>query len=202
MPSFLDAPIEATDQENTEGSEKYSNSSSEEANKISKDCIEDDALNASITHAASNDLSSSSSEGDLLPIFQTTMRRLAVPDDLPAKTNEEGTQLTNFHPESKCEFLKEWNATCLWWDSYKQQANESRNNQQSIEEQKGTREDPNTPPAIDEDGELQISSNFKDISIPFIPRNAKSLPSPPVKPHEVIPLSEYGGRAEQEEAAP
>ena len=67
MPSLL-APAEATDQENPEGSEKDSDSSFEkEANKTvieSKDCLEDDALNASITHAASNDPSSSSLEGD------------------------------------------------------------------------------------------------------------------------------------------
>ena len=134
MPSLLDAPAEATDQENLEGSEKDSDSSSEEeANKSvieSKDHIEDDALNASIRHTASNDSSSSSSEGDLLPIFQSTVRRSAVPDDLPAKTNEEGTQPTTFSPVGKCEFLKDWNATSLWWDSYKQQANESRNNRQ------------------------------------------------------------------------
>ena len=55
---------------------------------------------------------------------------------------------------------------------------------------------------IDEDGELQISGKLEDISIPFVPRNAKSLPSSPVKPHEAVPLSEYGGRAEKEEVAP
>ena len=86
MPSLLDAPAEATDQENLEGSKKDSDSSSEEeANKTvieSKDHIEDDALNASIRHTASNDSSSSSSVGDLLPIFQSTMRRSVVPDDL------------------------------------------------------------------------------------------------------------------------
>ena len=75
--SLRDQSLIITDQENIEGSEKDSNSSSEgKANKTiieSKDCIEDDALNASITHAASNDSSSSSSEGDLLPIFQSTM---------------------------------------------------------------------------------------------------------------------------------
>ena len=117
------------------------------------------------------------------------MRRSAVPDDLRAKTNEEETQPTNFSSEGKCEFLKERNATSLWWDSYKQQANESRNNQQSIKEQEAACEDSNTPPAIDEDGELQIFGNFEDISISFIPCNAKSLPSSPVKSHEAIPLS-------------
>ena len=55
---------------------------------------------------------------------------------------------------------------------------------------------------IDGDGELQLSGNFQDISVPFIPRNAKSLPSSPVKPHEAVPLSEYGGRTEKEEVAP
>ena len=55
---------------------------------------------------------------------------------------------------------------------------------------------------IDEDGELQISDNFEDISILFIPRNAKSLPSSPVKSHENITLSEYRGRAEKEEVLP
>ena len=69
------------------------------------------------------------------------MRRLVVPNDLPAKTNDEGTQPTNFSPEGKYEFLKEWNATSLSWNSYKQQANESRNNQQSIEEPEFTGED-------------------------------------------------------------
>ena len=58
------------------------------------------------------------------------------------------------------------------------------------------------PPAIDEDSELQISGNFEDIYIPFIPRNAKSLPSSPVKPHEAVPLSEYGCRVEKEKVAP
>ena len=48
-----------------------------------------------------------------VPIIQSTMRRSAVPDDLPAKTNEESTQPTNFSPEGKCEFLKEWNTTSL-----------------------------------------------------------------------------------------
>ena len=94
--SLLDAPAEATDQENPEDSEKDSGSSSEEeANKIvieSKNCTEDDALNSSITLAASNDSSSSSSKGDLLPIFQSTMRRSVVPDGLPAKTNEATNQ--------------------------------------------------------------------------------------------------------------
>ena len=60
--NLLDTPAEATDQENPEGSGRNSDSSSEEeANKTvikSKDCIEDDALNA---HAASNDSSTSSS---------------------------------------------------------------------------------------------------------------------------------------------
>ena len=78
-------------QENPGGCEKDSDSSSEEeANKTvieSKDFIEDAVLNASITHTASNDSSSSSSEGDLLPIFQSTMRRSVVPDDLPEKTD-------------------------------------------------------------------------------------------------------------------
>ena len=118
MPSLFDALAEATSKENPESSEKDSDTSSEEeANKTvieSKDCIEDDALNVSITHAVSNDSSSSSSEGDILPIFQSTMRRSAVPDDLPAKTNEEGTQPTNFSSEGKCEFLKEWNTNSLW----------------------------------------------------------------------------------------
>ena len=75
------------------------------------------------------------------------------------------------------------------------------NNQQSIEEPEVTREDSNTPLVIDEDGELQISGNFEDISIRFIPRDAKSSRSPPVKPHEAMPLSEYGGRSEKEEVA-
>ena len=79
------------------------------------------------------------------------MRRSVVSDDLPAKTNEDGMQPTNFSLECNCEFLKEWNAN-LWWDSYKQQANESRN-------------------------------NYK-------------------KPHEAVPLSEYGGRTGNEEVAP
>ena len=56
MPSLLGTTPEAIDEENLEGSEKDSDSSSEEeANKTvieSKDCIEDDALNVSITHAA------------------------------------------------------------------------------------------------------------------------------------------------------
>ena len=114
MLSLLDALAEATDKENPEDSEKDSDSSSEEeANKTvieSKDCIEDDALNVSITYALSNDSSSSSSEGDILHMFQSTMRRSAVPDDLPAKTNEEGTQSTNFSPEGKCEFhsIQHW----------------------------------------------------------------------------------------------
>ena len=55
MPSSLDAPAEATDQENPEGSDNDSDSSSEEkANKTvieNKDFI-DDALNVCITHAA------------------------------------------------------------------------------------------------------------------------------------------------------
>ena len=34
-------------------------------------------------------------------------------------------------------------------------------------------------------------------SIPFIAHSAKSLPSSPVKPHEAVPLSEFGGRAEK-----
>ena len=133
------------------------------------------------------------------------MRRSAVPDYLPAKTYEEGTQPTNFSPEGKCEFLKELNTTSLWSNSLKlQPANESENNERSIEEPEVTREDPNTPPVIDEDGELQISGNFEDISIPFIPRNTKSVPSSPVKPHVAVPLtiSEYGGRAEKEEVVP
>ena len=54
MLTLLDALAEATDQENPEGPDKDSNSSSEEeANKTvieSKDHIEDDVLNASITH--------------------------------------------------------------------------------------------------------------------------------------------------------
>ena len=159
MPSLLGTTAEATDEENAEGSEKDRDSSSEEeANKTvieSKDCIEDDALNVSITYAASNDSSSSSSEGDILPIFQSTMRRSAVPDDLPAKTSEEGTQPINFSPEDKCEFLNEWNTTSLWWDSLKlQPANESENNQRSIEEPEVTCEYLNTPSVIDEDGEL------------------------------------------------
>ena len=150
----------------------------------------------------SNDSSSSSSEGDILPIFQSTMRRSAVPDDLPSKTNEEGTQPTNFSPKGKCEFLKEWNTTSLLCDSLNlQPANESENNQRSIEEPEVTREDPNTPPVIYGDGELQISGNFEDISIPFTPRNEKSLSSSPVKSHEAVPLSEYGGHAEKEEVA-
>ena len=66
--------------------------------------------------------------------------------------------------------------------------NESKNNQRSI--------------VIDGDDELQISGNFENISIPFVPRNAKSLPSSPVKPHEAVPLSEYRGRAEKEEVSP
>ena len=65
-----------------------------------------------------------------------------------------------------------------------------------------TREGPNTPPVIDGDGELQLSGNFEDISVPFIPRNAKSLPSSSVKLHEAIPLSGYGGRTEKEEVTP
>ena len=143
------------------------------------------------------------SEGDILPIFQSTMRRSAVPADLPAKTNEEGTQPTNFSPEGKCEFLKEWNTASLWWDSLKLQPTiELENNQRSVEEPEVTREDPNTPQVIDGDGELQLSGNFEDISVPFIPRNAKSLPSSPVKPHEAVLLSEYGGRTEKEEVAP
>ena len=84
-------------------------SSEEEATKTvieSKDHIEDDALNASIRHTASNDSSSSSSEGDLLPIFQSTMRRSAVPDDLPAKINEESTQPTTFSPVANASSLK------------------------------------------------------------------------------------------------
>ena len=83
-----------------------------------------------------------------------------------------------------------------------QPVNETENNQRSIEKPKVTHEDTNTPPMIDEDGELQISCNFEDISIPFIPRNAKSLPSSPVKSHEAVPLSQYGGRAEKEEVGP
>ena len=118
MPSLLGTTLEAADEENPKGSEKDSDSSfEEEANKTvieSNDCIKDDAINVSITHAASNDSPSSSSEGDILPIFQSTMRRSAVPDNLPAKTNEEGTQSTNFSPEGKSEFLKEWNTTSLW----------------------------------------------------------------------------------------
>ena len=109
---------------------------------------------------------------------------------------------TNFSPEGKCEFLKEWNATSLWWDLYKQHANESEKKQQSVEEPEVTREDSNTQPMIDEDGELKISGNFEDISIPFMSRNAKSLPFSPVKRHEAIPLSEYGGRAQKQEIAP
>ena len=56
IPSLLGTTLEATDKENPKGFEKDSDSSSEEkANKTvieSKDCIEDDALNVSITHAA------------------------------------------------------------------------------------------------------------------------------------------------------
>ena len=197
MPSLVETTAEATDEEIPGGSERGSDSSSEEeANKTvieSKDCIDDDALNAS-THAASNDSSSSSSEGEMLPIFQSTMRRSAVPDDLLAKTN--------FSPKSKSKFVKEWNTTSLWWDSLKQQANESENNHWSIEEPEVPGEDPNAPAATEDDGELQISGDFEDISVPFIPRNAKSLPSSPVKPHEAIPLSEYGVRAEREEVPP
>ena len=131
------------------------------------------------------------------------MRRSAVPDDLPPKTKEAGTQPTNFSSEGKCEFLKEWNTTSLWWDSLKLQPTiESENNHRSIEEPEVTREDPNTPPVIYGDGELQLSGNFEDISVPFIPRNAKSLPSSPVKRHEAVLLSEYGGRTENEEVTP
>ena len=108
-----------------------------------------------------------------------------------------------FSPEGKCEFLKEWNTTSLWWDSLKLQPTiESDNNQRSVEELEVTREGPNTPPVIDGDGELQLSGNFEDISVPFIPRNAKSLPSSPMKLHEAIPLSEYEAPTEKEEVVP